>query len=197
MSGEGQPRMLILAGPNGAGKTTLSSTLLAGENAQLHFLNADIEARKLSPNDVSSVAVQAGRTVLKHMRENLRMSRSFAIETTLSGRAHLKLIARAVSAGWTVELYFLWLKSIELAYERVAVRVETGGHDIPRDVIARRYTRGLRMLPVYCREVSHWTIIDNSGRESDTVAWGSDKETQVLLEDEFEAIRSCSGGDWQ
>lgn len=196
MNSEERPRMVILAGPNGAGKTTFSRTLLAGENGGLRFLNADIEARRLSPNDVSQSAVAAARTVLKQMADNIRTGRSFAIETTLSGRTHLKLIACAVSAGWSVELYFLWLKSVELAYERVAVRVETGGHDIPRDVIARRYTRGLQMLPVYCREVSNWTIIDNSGRESEAVALGSYGNTQVLLENEFETIRSWSDGGW-
>lgn len=195
MTGEARPRMLILAGPNGAGKTTFSRTLLEGETGRLQFLNADIEARILSPGDVSQGAVAAARAVLKQMASNIRSGRSFAVETTLSGRVHLKHIANAVSAGWSVELYFLWLKSIALAYERVAVRVESGGHDIPRDVIARRYTRGLQMLPVYCREVSRWTIIDNSGRESEAIAWGSGGETQVLLENEFKAIRS-SGGGW-
>jgi len=189
--------MLILAGPNGAGKTTFSTKLLAGEDSRQHFLNADIEARNLSPNDVSQGAVAAARTVLKQMADNVRTGRSFAIETTLSGRAHMKHITHAVSAGWSVELYFLWLKSVELAYERVAVRVESGGHNIPREVIERRYTRGLQMLPVYCRKVSHWTIIDNSSRKSEVIAWGSDEETQVLLANEFEAIRSCSGGGWQ
>ena len=189
MSGEGQPRMLILAGPNGAGKTTFSRTLLEGENGRLLFLNADIEARNLLPGDVSSVAVPAGRIVLEKMKENLRELRSFAIETTLSGRIHLKYVIGAVSAGWQVDLNFLWLDSAELAHQRVAARVAAGGHDIPGSVISRRYFRGMQMLPVYCKEVSMWTIFDNSDKESAIVASGSKNEIKIESNEKFQEIK--------
>ncbi len=87
MKGEGQPRMLILAGPNGAGKTTFSGSLLEGEERTFQFLNADIEALRLSPSDYSAGAVPAARNVLQQLDENLRRRQSFAIETTMSGRA--------------------------------------------------------------------------------------------------------------
>lgn len=189
MTGEARPRMLILAGPNGAGKTTFSRTLLEGETGRLQFLNADIEARNLSPGDVSSVAVPAGRIVLEKMKENLRELRSFAVETTLSGRVHLKYVIDAVNAGWQVDLNFLWLDSVELAHQRVAVRVATGGHDIPGKVISRRYFRGMQMLPIYCKEVSRWTIFDNSGRESAIVASGSKSETKIEKNEIFQEIK--------
>lgn len=189
MSGEARPRMVILAGPNGAGKTTFSRTLLEGENGRLLFLNADIEARNLLPGDVSSVAVPAGRIVLEKMKENLRELRSFAIETTLSGRIHLKYVIGAVSAGWQVDLNFLWLDSVELAHQRVAARVAAGGHDIPGSVISRRYFRGMQMLAVYCKEVSMWTIFDNSDKESAIVASGSKNEIKIENNEKFQEIK--------
>jgi len=189
VSGEARPRMVILAGPNGAGKTTFSRTLLEGENGRLLFLNADIEARNLLPGDVSSVAVPAGRIVLEKMKENLRELRSFAIETTLSGRIHLKYVIGAVSAGWQVDLNFLWLDSVELAHQRVAARVAAGGHDIPGSVISRRYFRGMQMLAVYCKEVSMWTIFDNSDKESAIVASGSKNEIKIENNEKFQEIK--------
>ena len=36
------------------------------------------------------------------------------------------------------------MESIELAKERVKIRVQQGGHSIPEDVIERRYKRGLK-----------------------------------------------------
>ena len=150
MNGEDRPRMLILAGPNGAGKTTFSTTLLEGEEETFQFLNADIEALRLSPSDYSAGAVPAARNVLQQLDENLRKRQSFAIETTLSGRARLRHVRYAVAEGWTVDLHFLWLESVGLAQERVAARVAAGGHDIPRNVVSRRYIRGLKMLPIYC-----------------------------------------------
>lgn len=38
---------------------------------------------------------------------------------------------------------FLFIEYTELAIERVAVRVSKGGHSIPKEVIERRYTKGL------------------------------------------------------
>ncbi len=197
MNGEGQPRMLILAGPNGAGKTTFSGSLLEGEERTFQFLNADIEALRLSPSDYSAGAVPAARNVLQQLDENLRKRQSFAIETTLSGRARLRHVRFAVAEGWAVELYFLWLRTVDLARARVAARVSAGGHDIPGDVVMRRYFRGLILLPLYCREVSRWTILDNSGRELKRIASGS--KTQIIVDHKelFSEIISYSKGSWQ
>ena len=197
MKGENRCRMLILAGPNGAGKTTLSARLLAGENRDLAFLNADLEAQSLSPANVSNVAIPAARKVLRQMAENIRTKRSFAVETTLSGRAHLRHIVSAVAAGWTVDLHFLWLENATLAHKRVAARVASGGHDIPEDVITRRYFRGLRMLPIYCREVSRWTIIDNSSKVAGEIAMGSKNVRSVISEEKFKRIELLSIGGWK
>lgn len=59
MTVDARPRMLLLAGPNGAGKTTFSRKLLERQGQPLPFLNADVEARKLEPNDISQVALKA------------------------------------------------------------------------------------------------------------------------------------------
>ena len=123
------------------------------------------------------------------MKENLRELRSFAIETTLSGRIHLKYVIGAVSAGWQVDLNFLWLDSVELAHQRVAARVAAGGHDIPGSVISRRYFRGMQMLPVYCKEVFMWTIFDNSDKESAIVASGSKNEIKIENNEKFQEIK--------
>ena len=197
MNDEDRPRMLILAGPNGAGKTTFSTTLLEGEEESFQFLNADIEALRLSPADYSAGAVPAARNVLRQLDENLRKRRSFAIETTLSGRARLRHVADSVATGWIVELYFLWLRTVDLAQARVAARVRAGGHDIPKDVVTRRFFRGLELLPIYCKEVSRWTILDNSGRELKRIASGSNDQLIVDRKELFSEITSYSKGAWQ
>ncbi|GJG34049.1 hypothetical protein PRMUPPPA20_21580 [Xylanibacter ruminicola] len=38
---------------------------------------------------------------------------------------------------------FFWLNSPELAKLRVSERVANGGHNIPQDVISRRYVAGI------------------------------------------------------
>ena len=45
-----------------------------------------------------------------------------------------------------VSLLYFWLNSVELAKMRVAHRVKEGGHNIPEEVIERRYHRGIKNL---------------------------------------------------
>jgi predicted ABC-type ATPase len=61
-----------------------------------------------------------------------------------------------------VILHFLRPASVELAVERVRLRVQQGGHPVPEDVIRRRYARGLANLPLYQAAVDEWRIRDTS-----------------------------------
>ena len=55
-------------------------------------------------------------------------------------------IIEAKEKGFQVTLLFFWLKNIQLAKERVKIRVSEGGHDIEPEVIERRYIRGIKNL---------------------------------------------------
>lgn len=53
--------------------------------------------------------------------------------------------------------------SEEEAIERVRLRVSQGGHDVPEDVIRRRFVSGwCNFRDVYRREVDEWFWYDNS-----------------------------------
>jgi predicted ABC-type ATPase len=67
----------------------------------------------------------------------------FAIETTLTTKSYTKMIEVAKLNGYTVKLAYLWLNNVDLAIERVNARVKEGGHNIPEEVIRRRYKKGL------------------------------------------------------
>ena len=57
----------------------------------------------------------------------------------------------------------MWLSSPGLAVGRVAERVRLGGHDVPEDVIRRRYARGLaNFFRVYRPLADRWHVFDNS-----------------------------------
>jgi predicted ABC-type ATPase len=53
------------------------------------------------------------------------------------------MLQRCKADGWRVTLVYLWLPSPQAALDRVARRVREGGHDIPGDVVVRRYWAGL------------------------------------------------------
>lgn len=143
---EKQKQLFIIAGPNGAGKTTASLTILPEVLQINEFVNADIIAYGLSPLNPDSVAIQAGRMMLLRINELLKEQVSFAIETTLATKSYASLIQNAQQLGYEVHLLYFWLKSPEFAFNRVEKRVLEGGHNIPQDVIKRRYVSGVANL---------------------------------------------------
>ena len=158
-----QPILYIIAGPNGAGKTTASFNVLPTLLNCREFVNADEIARGLSPFDVESVAIQAGKLMLERIEFLLKQGQTFAIETTLATTSYTNLVSRAQGLGYEVHLLFFWLSSPEVAYERVARRVKEGGHNIPGGVIERRYWRGLKNLfEKFMPIVDYWAIYDNN-----------------------------------
>ena len=179
--------LYIIAGCNGAGKTTASYTILPEIWHCQEFVNADEIARGLSPLNPNSMAVQAGRIMLQRIEELLKQGVSFSIETTLATRSYVQLVKRAQEEGYTVNLLFFWLKNPDMAVQRVAKRVSNGGHDIPVDVIHRRYKLGLQnFFLLYKDIVDVWTLVDNASNPRRVIA--TDEEiNDVELYNKIEA----------
>lgn len=155
--------MYIIAGCNGAGKTTASLTILPYVLDCFEFVNADEIAKELSPFDPESVAFDAGRIMLRRIDDLMEMETSFSFETTLAAKSYHQLIHRAKEKGFKIVLLFFWLRSIELAKARVATRVKEGGHNIPPDVIERRYKSGItNLFHIYLPLVDEWIVYDNT-----------------------------------
>ena len=174
---EANKRIIIIAGPNGAGKTTFSTEYLADELEGLDFINADLIAADLCPEAPESVAVRAARIMLDEVAAHVEERKSFALETTLSGRAYASSIRKWQAAGYEVTLYFLKLPNPEGSIRRVASRVEHGGHHIPEDVIRRRFDIGLdNFYNLYRDLVDHWYLYDNSNPEPIPIESGSKEE---------------------
>ena len=157
-------KILIIAGPNGAGKTTFATEFLPNEAGRPFFVNADLIAAGLSPFNQDVVAVQAARLMVMQIREHAKEGRSFAFETTLSGKRYARLIPEWQTEGYRVKLVFLHLATPKMAIERVAQRVSEGGHDVPEAVIRRRFAAGWRNFEtLYKSLVDDWAVYDNSG----------------------------------
>lgn len=170
---EPRPSVVILAGPNGAGKSTAAPELLQGELAVTEFVNADVIARGLSAFDPDRAAMAAGRVMLARLDELARQRESFAFETTLASRSFAPWVRDLRASGYAVHLFFLWLSSPDLAVQRVADRVRSGGHDVPADTIRRRYRAGIRNLfSLYQPVVTTWAVYDCSGLKSQLIAEG-------------------------
>jgi predicted ABC-type ATPase len=191
-----RPQVAVLAGINGAGKTTASQHLLREALNMPSFTNADAIARGLNAFDVESVAVKAGRIMLDHLRELAAARRSFAFETTLSGRAYAPWLRGLVRDGYAVHLLYYWLRSPETAIRRVADRVRAGGHHVPDDTVRRRYSRSARnFLELYRPVVTTWQVYDNSNGAPRLLAFNNSFFDTVLDPDGWAAVnRSADDG---
>ena len=181
-----QKNLYIISGCNGAGKTTASYTVLPEILECREFVNADEIARGLSPFNAESVAIEAGKLMLLRIEELLKEDVTFAIETTLATRSYVNLVKRAQRQGYRVNVLYFWLSSPELAMKRVAERVSKGGHDIPEEIIRRRYTAGINNLfKLFLPVVDYWAIFDNSATPRRIVATGGRKSETVTMEEEL------------
>lgn len=156
-----RPLCVVIAGPNGAGKSTAAPFLLRDALEVKEFVNADTIAAGLAGYEPNRAAIQAGRLMLERLRALATNGESFAFETTLATRSFVPLLRRLQAQGYTVGLLFFWLPSADYALARVRVRVAEGGHDIPEDVVRRRFAPGLRnFLGLYSALVDFWAIYD-------------------------------------
>lgn len=183
--------LYIIAGCNGAGKTTASMTILPKALLVREFVNADEIAKGLSPFNPEGVAIEAGRLMLERIDCLINRGESFSIETTLATRSYINLVRRAHAEGYQVHLIYFWLKSPELAMQRVAERVAHGGHNIPQDVIVRRYSAGIsNLFNLFMNEVDSWMIYDNSDNDREEIAVGAKEIIDIINSVKFEIIKS-------
>jgi len=158
------PNLFIIAGPNGAGKTTYVRRFMPQEMRCREFVNADLIAAGLSPFAADQVAFEAGRIMLKRLRELAERQEDFSFETTLSGRAYAPLLKLWRSAGYRIRIDFLWIPDLNITRQRVKQRVTKGGHNIPDEVQLRRFNLGIRHLAELYRPLcDHWRLYDNTG----------------------------------
>ena len=178
------PNLYIIAGCNGAGKTTASLTILPEMLNCREFVNADNIAAGLSPFNPESVAIEAGRLMLTRVRELMQGGIDFAFETTLSTRSYVPLVKTAQGMGYHVTLLFIWLDSPLTAIERVADRVAAGGHNIPGEVIVRRYYRGIsNLVDLYIPICDRWIVVNNQSVIPGQVARGTQNGLTIIQND--------------
>lgn len=189
---ERQPTVAVLAGINGAGKTTASLEILHNFLRIPIFVNADAIARGLNAFDVESQAANAGRVMLEHLRQLAAERKSFAFETTLSGRAYANWLASLRMLGYDVQLFYYWLESPDVAIRRVSERVAAGGHHVPEETIRRRYRLSVRnFFDLYRPVCDHWRFYDNTDRQPRLLAFGIEDREHILDDERWgDVLRS-------
>jgi predicted ABC-type ATPase len=186
-----EKNLYVISGCNGAGKTTASFTILPEMLLCKEFVNADEIAKGLSPFQPEKVSFEAGRIMLDRINELIKENKSFAFETTLSTKSYKNKIREAKEKGYTVTLLFFWLQSIDLAKERVKIRVSEGGHNIEPQIIERRYKRGIKNLfDIYLPIVDGALILDNSEGKYELLAEKMiDEKLRIIKQIKFKDLK--------
>lgn len=177
-----KPHLYIIAGPNGAGKTTFARKFLPDYVKCLEFVNVDLIANGLSPFAPDKASLRAGRIMLEQIHFLGNRGVDFGFETTLSGKTYVRLLKDLEKRkGYRIHLFFLWISSVELALERIELRVQHGGHSVPETVVRRRFDKGLyNFLHFYQPIIDSWVMFDNSGDTPKMIAYEESGKLKIL-----------------
>ena len=154
---DARPIIVAIAGPNGAGKSTFFEAHLASSG--LRYLNADDLARELEV-DAATAAKLANRL----RGELVDLRESFVFETVLSDPIGDKVdsLTKAAAQGYTVVMVFIGIDDAAMSEQRVAMRVQQGGHDVPADKLPTRFPRTMKNLARAIQKLPHVLVFDNS-----------------------------------
>lgn len=140
----------IIGGVNGTGKSSLTGVL----RTQTTDLGQIIDVDKITAAGALS-PIEGGKLALQRILECLEKGVSFTQETTLSGKRTETTAAEAKRLGYIIRLYYVGLNTPEECKERIVNRVRHGGHDIPAEVVERRFKgrwEALSKVLPYCDE---------------------------------------------
>ena len=156
------PTLTVFVGPNGAGKSTLYRKLIHRKPSlsARAYVNADDLTHSLGGSHVAG-----GRAAIELRRSLLAQKQSFIWETTGSGKNELRFIQQAKSAGYRIDIRFVGVESPKRSFDRVRVRVQTGGHPVPKIDIYRRYDRVMAKFNEYRLLADEFRAYDNSARQ--------------------------------
>ncbi len=154
----------VIAGTNGAGKSSILGEYLRQRGGE--YFNPDEVARQLrerhtdlDQTEANALAWSAGRDLLAAAIER---GHDHVFETTLGGNTIPRLLGDAAVRGHRVVIWYVGLDSPETHVQRVAERVQRGGHPIPEARIRERFTRSLENLISLLPVLNECRLFDNS-----------------------------------
>lgn len=149
-----KPEIVVFAGPNGSGKSTFTELL----KPPMDYINADEIKKNLKCSDL-----EAAQLAEKQRESHIEQMNEFCFETVLSTERNIKLLERAKEKGYFIRCYYILTADPIINVLRVQSRVESGGHDVPKEKIITRYDKALALVKDLVKICDICHIYDNSG----------------------------------
>lgn len=196
MTGSERPTFWIVAGPNGSGKSSLyGNTDIEAFDQSVWIIDPDLLTRRIQQIEnlpLSEANIEAVVRIEAWLEASIRAHQTVGVETVLSTDKYRRLVTAAKDRQFAFRLIFVMLSSVDLNVQRVRLRVEKGGHDVPEERIRSRWSRSLAQFPWFLQQADQAAVFDNSGAIPRLV--GRKQGGQVLIDpDAPVALREALG----
>jgi predicted ABC-type ATPase len=173
----------IVAGANGSGKSSVyQDTEIEDAGGAAWIINPDILTAQIQITEklkLHAANVAAAERIFPWLQVSIDAYQTIGVETVLSTDKYHSLVEAARQRNFEIRLIYVVLKSADLNVERVALRVQSGGHDVPREKIIERRAKSLAQLPWFLARADLALIYDNSGALPVEIARKSGKRFEV------------------
>ena len=148
-----EPMILVFAGPNGSGKSTITQFF---DKIGTYTNADDIVAAIGISNEEAAILVDKKRS------ESIEQKEDFTFETVLSSHYKLDILKKAKSYGYFIKCIFVLTVDPAINISRVETRVASGGHNVDKDKIVKRYYNSLSNIKELIKLCDILHVYDNS-----------------------------------
>lgn len=157
-----RPQLWMLVGGNGSGKTTFYNKFLHPHG--IHFINADLIARDISPDNPEAMSYEAAQIAEQIRLDLLHQGISFCFETVFSHPSKIEFIQQARVLGYEIIMVFIHLDDAQLNIARISQRIVEGGHYVPDEKVRGRLERLVKNVKASIPLIDRLVAFDNSQR---------------------------------
>jgi predicted ABC-type ATPase len=177
------PRLWIVAGPNGCGKSSAYDRSDVDEfGGSVWIINPDLLTVRICDSE-QVAAEQANLLAVQRIEQWLDASldayQTIGVETVLSSDKYRRLVHKAKDRGFEVRLIYVFVRTVAIQLDRIALRVAKGGHGVPADKVATRRKRSFEQAGWFFEHADAAWVFDNSGAEPKLV--GRKEKDRVLI----------------
>ncbi|PAF52130.1 ATPase [Helicobacter sp. 13S00477-4] len=149
----------IFAGVDGSGKTTLYYDKLERKKHFGYRINIDEIVSSFGDWREEKDQFRAGKIACLMLEKCIKKQISFNQEVK---NIYKDDFIELRGKGYKIHLYYVGVDSVEIAKQRVAMRVAKGGHDIAHSVIEKRYIQSFYNLNEVIDLCDEIYLYDNS-----------------------------------